>query len=256
MKILIVGEHAKERQDLKKVLSKTDSRWKVLEAETRDQALELAGQEKPEVIFVDLDLSGAQGLELTKRLQQMLPRVNAIVYGENGDYALEAFQLYVSGFLMKPLVDDKVMEAMKNLRFPVVESEKKLLQVQCFGTFQVLADGKPLVFPRARSKEILAYLVDLRGASATTGELCGILWEDDMEADKGRHYVRNLLSDLRNVLKACGAEEVLIRGRNQYAVNTTLIDCDYYRYLEGDPEAMAAYRKEQEYMKQYEWAEL
>ena len=37
-----------------------------------------------------------------------------------------------------------------------------------------------------------------------------------------------------NTLKKAGAEEVLVKGRNSYAVAPEQIDCDYYRFLQGD----------------------
>ena len=65
--------------------------------------------------------------------------------------------------------------------------------------------------------------------------------------------MRNLISDIRKTLRGCGAEDVLVGKRNQYAVDPTKLDCDYYRYLEGDEQAVNAYLGE--YMKQYSWAE-
>ena len=49
-------------------------------------------------------------------------------------------------------------------------------------------------------------------------------------------------------------EKVLLRMRDQWAVDTELLDCDYYRMLQGDMDAVNSYQGE--YMKQYSWAEL
>ena len=49
-------------------------------------------------------------------------------------------------------------------------------------------------------------------------------------------------------------EEALIRGHRELAIRTDMIDCDYYRMLEGDMDAVNAYHGE--YMKEYSWAEL
>ena len=50
-----------------------------------------------------------------------------------------------------------------------------------------------------------------------------------------------------------GIEDVLICKRNQFAVNTRLVECDYYKFLENDIEAVNQYHGE--YMNQYSWAE-
>ena len=49
-------------------------------------------------------------------------------------------------------------------------------------------------------------------------------------------------------------EDIVIRRRGQVAVMTDRLDCDYYHMLEGDMDAVNAYRGE--YMVQYSWAEL
>lgn len=133
------------------------------------------------------------------------------------------------------------------------EAPKKL-RIQCFGNFEVFAGNRPVPFARAKAKEIFAYLVDLRGAGANTGELCAVLWEDSTEIERNRHYLRNLISDIRRALRDCGAEDVFLARRNHFSVDVSRLDCDYYRYLAGDPAAISSYRGE--YMKQYSWAEF
>ena len=49
-------------------------------------------------------------------------------------------------------------------------------------------------------------------------------------------------------------EELLLHRRNQLAIVAELVDCDYYRMLDGNLEAINAFRGE--YMAQYSWAEL
>ena len=49
-------------------------------------------------------------------------------------------------------------------------------------------------------------------------------------------------------------ENVLIRERRQLAIRRELLDCDYYRMLEGDMSAVNSFRGE--YMEQYSWAEI
>ena len=80
------------------------------------------------------------------------------------------------------------------------------------------------------------------------------MWENetDMKAMKSR--IRKLISDLRATLMEIGMEDVLIRERRQIAVRRSMIDCDYYRMLDGDMAAVNAYRGE--YMPEYSWAEL
>ena len=62
------------------------------------------------------------------------------------------------------------------------------------------------------------------------------------------------MSALVKSLKAAGAEKVIEKSYNNISVNTTLIDCDYYRFEELDAGAVNSYQNE--YMSQYYWAEF
>lgn len=86
------------------------------------------------------------------------------------------------------------------------------------------------------------------------GELLDVLWESKPDTLSQRSQLRNLIHDLRCTLAQANAENVLIRNRNAIAVNMKLLDCDYYRFLQHDPQAVNLYCGE--YMTQYSWAEM
>ena len=66
--------------------------------------------------------------------------------------------------------------------------------------------------------------------------------------------IRVLINDLKKTLQSIGMEQVLIREHRELAIRKDLIDCDYYRMLEGDMDAVNSYRGE--YMLEYSWAEI
>ena len=219
-----------------------------------DQALEYVRNNQVDVAFLDVEMPGMTGLELAQHIKDIQPNVNIVFVTAYEEYAFEAHKLYASGYLLKPVKEEDVRHALENLRHPIEAPKTNKLEVRCFGNFDVFANGQPLRFKRSKSKEMLAYLVDRRGSRCTLGELVVVLWEDDAHSASRRTQVRNLISDLRNALKEAGAEDVLVRGRDEIAVVPENIDCDYYRFLDGDPAAVNLYRGE--YMSQYPWADM
>ena len=122
--------------------------------------------------------------------------------------------------------------------------------MQCFGCFEVMARGRPLSFKRSKSKEMLAVLIDRKGAGMTAKEICAVLWADGGNDSKNSNYLYQLFSDLRHTLELVGAADILRQNGYAYALDTERIDCDYYSYLNtGRPEFRG------EYMLQYSWAE-
>ncbi len=214
------------------------------------EALEYMEKNRTDVAFLDIEMPGMTGLEVARTIKEKWPSMNVIMATAYGQYAVDAMQMYISGYLMKPIRQEKVREALDNLRFPV---EEALLRVQCFGNFDVFYKDGPVPFGRSKAKEMFAYLVDLRGSSANTAEICGILWEDEGSQEKKKSYFRQVVSELRKAMAAFGAEDVRVFSRDSFAVDTRLLDCDYYHFLEDDPAAVNAYNGE--FMKQYSWAE-
>ncbi len=229
------------------------------EAEIRDfsrapdvlAALE-APQELPDFVFSDIEIPGMSGLDLALRIKKAAPRARIVFVTGYDQYALEAYRLHVHGYLMKPVDAKAVREELDELPAALPMREKKLF-VRCFGSFEVFWQGRPLLFERRKSKELLAFLIDKKGASCTAEEIVAALWEDEDDLKKAKHQLRNLFNDLRSTLAGIGAEDLLIRKSGLAAVCADRIDCDYYRMLEGDMDAVNAYAGA--YMEQYSWAE-
>ena len=172
---------------------------------------------------------------------------------EHPEYALEALQIFVSGFLLKPANESDVRSVLENLRYPP-EDAPAGIKVQCFGNFEVFVGGRPLSFKRSKSKELLAYIVDRNGATCTNGEMLAVLWEDKPDTASLHSHLRNLIFDLSHTLEDAGVNGLLVRGRSTLALDTSKVDCDYYNFLRGDRSAVNSYRGE--YMTQYSWAEV
>lgn len=207
-----------------------------------------------DVAFLDIEMRSMTGLELAQRLKSILCDVNIVFVTGHADYSLAAFRLYASDYLLKPAAPAAVAQAVQNLRHPVRPKWEKTIRFQCFGNFEVFADGRPLAFKRAKAKELLAYLVDRMGAGVTMGELVSVLWEDGLNTLSRQSNLRNLISDLKKALTEAGAENILQKHRNTIAIDRDAVDCDYYDFLRHIPYAVNCYRGE--YMKQYSWAEL
>ncbi len=217
------------------------------------KAYEAALKNKPDVVFSDIKMRSESGVEFASRLLRVYPAVNIIFTTGFRDYMEEALNMHVSGYIVKPVTLEKVKHELDNLRYPVSVSPAKRLRVQTFGLFAVFYGGEPVQFSFSKTWELFAVLIDQNGCLCSTGQLSDILWEDGQGLKKHGSYFQNLLSDLSRTLKQIGCEDVLIRKRGMVGVDKTKIDCDYYGYLDGKPEALRAFKGE--YMRQYSWAE-
>ena len=204
---------------------------------------------KIDIAFLDVELPGINGIQLAKKLKAINPLINIIFVTAYSYYALDAYRIHASGYITKPVNENKIREELEGLRHPVevTKPSTKKLQVKCFGNFEIFSNGQPLKFQRSKSKELFAYLIDREGSAININELNAVLWEEDHKS-----YLRNLIADIQATLKTVGAEDVFIKRHNECFIDPDKVDCDAYEYKKNNPDAVRQYRGE--YMIQYSWA--
>ena len=177
MKILVVDDGQLAINSLIRILCRVAPDCDYISAMTTEDALSWMRQGPMDAAFLNLEMPGMNGLALTRMIQKLQPRCNIIVVTEHPEYALEALQIFVSGFLLKPANEADVRNVLEHLRYPP-ENAPVGIKIQCFGNFEIFVGGRALAFKRSKSKELLAYLVDRNGATCTNGEMLAVLWED------------------------------------------------------------------------------
>ena len=211
-------------------------------------ALAYATENPIDIAFLDINMRGIGGLGLAEKLLELHPRCKIIFCTGYEEYAVSAFRLHASGYLMKPITAEAVQKEIDHIKG--IKATEKLLTIKCFGNFEVLYNGEVLPFKRKKAKELLAVLVDRNGAGMTAKQICAILFPDDTDDAKNAAYLRQLVLDLKNTLKTIRAEDVLRHETPYYRIDTNLVRCDYISFLEtGKPQFHG------EYMTQYSWAE-
>ena len=231
-----------------KAISASDDIREVNKFSSCEDALDFVTKNSVDIAFLDINMRGMGGLTLAEKILAVRPDCKIVFCTGYEEYAIPAFKLHASGYLMKPISAEDVQAEINNIKG--VRQKEKLLTVKCFGNFEVYVKNEKLMFKRLKTKELFAFLVDRKGAGMTAKQICAVLFPDDMDDTKNAAYLRQLVMDLKNTLRAVGAESVLRHETPCYRVDTSLIQCDYLTYLEtGKPEFYG------EYMMQYSWAE-
>ena len=212
-----------------------------------DDALAFVKEKSVDIAFLDINMRGMGGLALAEKILDSCPDCKIVFCTGYEEYAVPAFKLHASGYLLKPVSAQDVQAEIDNIKG--IRQKEKPINVKCFGNFEVYAKGEKLTFKRSKTKELFAFLIDRNGAGVTVAEIGVALWENN-EEQKNKNYIHQLFRDLRQTLEAIGMEDIFKRNNYHYSVNPEKIDCDYYSYLKnGRPEFIG------EYMSQYSWAE-
>ncbi|MCQ2432189.1 MAG: response regulator [Clostridia bacterium] len=255
MIIMVADDEMIQMEHLKEAVSEAVPDGEITGFTDPLKALAWAKDNMPEIVFLDIQMPVMDGISLAKRLKSINPRVNLVfVTGYYKEYVFEAMPLHFSGYLQKPASAQKVRQELENLRFPLIREEPQhKLKVKCFGDFEIFYDDKPVSFSRVKSKEIFAYLVDRKGAKVNGNKICAVVYEDGENESSNKSNLRSCVADIKETLHALGADEVLVKGWDSYAIDPTRIDCDYFDWEKNEPYAIHAFHGE--YMSQYSWAE-
>ena len=245
---IAVDDEALMLRALVRAITESPDITKVIEFSNCEKALDYVKDNNVDVAFLDINMRGMGGITLAEKILEIRPNSKIVFCTGYEEYAIHAFKLHASGYLMKPISAEDVQSEIDNIKG--VRKKEKLLEVKCFGNFEVYVKNERLSFKRSKTKELFAFLVDRKGAGLTAKQICAVLFPDDTDDVKNSAYLRQLVMDLKTTLKSVGAESVLCHDTPCYRVDTNLLKCDYYSYLEsGKPEFLG------EYMAQFSWAE-
>lgn len=216
------------------------------------EALDWLENHAPEIALLDIDMPGMNGLELARRIREMHPDTAIIFLTGYSEYALDAFQLHASGYLMKPINREKLASEVEYALSGRNRVKASNVFAKTFGNFDLLADGRPLVFKRSKSKELLAYLVDRHGGNVSRPEAFAVLWEDTFYDRAMQKQMDVVIRSLRSTLEEAGVGEIFEIQSGWMRILPERMDSDLFRFLDGNRDAIQEYRGE--YMSAYSWA--
>lgn len=216
-------------------------------------ALGYVATNKVDIAFLDIEMPVIKGIELARRIKALSRNTRIIFTTGYGEYALDAFSVDAVDYIMKPYTAEALKKAYdKALLVRDVVMDNHVV-INTFGYFDVFVDGKSVNFSSAKSKELLALLVDRNGGTVSTEQAISVLWEGRKYDETVQSLFRKVLKSLRTSLEEAGILEILIDNRNQRSIDKTKFVCDYYDLIENGKNENTKYFGR--YMEQYEWAQ-
>lgn len=120
MKILLVDDEPLARERLKRLVADQFSQASFIEAGNGIAAVEQA-QLNPDLIFLDVEMPGLNGLDCAKQISQNQPHIPIVFTTAYDHYALDAFNVLAAGFLVKPVNRDKLKQLLTKLE-PTIQN--------------------------------------------------------------------------------------------------------------------------------------
>lgn len=123
MRAIVIDDSRLARNELKRLLKELDTIQVIGEAADAIEAKEKIEQEKPDLIFLDIQMPGKNGFELLEDIEFVPDVVFTTAYDE---YALKAFEYNALDYLQKPVQIDRLAGAISK----VAEKKEKRKQTE------------------------------------------------------------------------------------------------------------------------------
>ena len=102
MKIAVIDDERPARSELKHQLLNLLPDAEIEEGDSGAAALQLAGEYKFDLFFLDINLGDINGTVLVNALKNMQPEMKIVFVTAYSEYAIQAFELGVEDYVMKP----------------------------------------------------------------------------------------------------------------------------------------------------------
>ncbi|MBV9008024.1 MAG: response regulator transcription factor [Verrucomicrobia bacterium] len=117
LKVLLVDDHAVVRGGLAQLIKSEPDLTICGEAASAEEAVEVLVKAKPDLAIVDITLGGVNGIELTKNLKAIQPRLHVLVLSMHDEthYAERALRAGARGYVMKREAGDQIVKAIRTV---------------------------------------------------------------------------------------------------------------------------------------------
>jgi two-component system LytT family response regulator len=127
IKTIIVEDSRLARNELKELIKKHPELDIIGEAENVDSAYKMITEERPDLIFLDINMPGKDGFELLEMLDDVPVTVFTTAFDE---YAIKSFEYNALDYLLKPINDRRFADAVEKVkaRMDVLKHEEEAVE--------------------------------------------------------------------------------------------------------------------------------
>ena len=204
--LFIADDNAEFREGLRALLESADDMQLVGEAQTGEEAVALAARLQPDVILMDINMPGLNGIEATRRILATSPHISVLMLTmfEDDDSVFAAVRAGARGYVLKGALKAEILRAIR-----------------------VLSNGEALFGP-AIAKKLIHYFAGPRSTAPPQTfpeltererEILTLVAQHLTNPEIAEHLsisqktVRNSVSNILNKLQVTDRAQAIIRAR-------------------------------------------
>jgi DNA-binding NarL/FixJ family response regulator len=206
IRVLIADDHPLYRKGLRGLLESVTGIEVVGEAAEGEEAIALTEHLQPDVILMDINMPGVNGIEATRRILHMSPAIGVLVLTmyEDDDSVFAAMRAGARGYLLKGVDQVEVLRAINAVSSGEAIFSPSIAR-KLIHYFSTLQSTSPQVFPELtdREREVLTLIAQGHTNTAIAEKLV-----------LSPKTVRNHVSTIFSKLQVASRAEAIIRARD------------------------------------------
>lgn len=113
---IIVDDERPARDELRYLLSLVPDVVVRGEAQNAAEGIQLAAQEQPDVVFLDISMRDMDGLAAAALIRKVAPGTMIVFATAYDEYAIKAFELGAVDYLLKPFEEERIRQTVQRLQ--------------------------------------------------------------------------------------------------------------------------------------------
>jgi two-component system, LytTR family, response regulator len=116
LRVLVVDDEAPARRKLQRYLEKHDDVVCVGEAASAREAIDAVARERPDVLFLDVQMPGGDGFDVARAVVAVDDPPRIVFVTAHDAFAVQAFEAEAFDYLLKPVDEDRLAVALSRIR--------------------------------------------------------------------------------------------------------------------------------------------
>lgn len=234
MQAVLIDDEYYALQGLKMVLEEIGGIEVAAMYEDGLKALEGIEAINPDLIFMDIEMPGLNGLQLFERILEIQKTANIIFVTAYNHYAVQAFELNALDYIIKPVQKARLIKTLERIK-PLMgqTSSVKRITMNCFGRLSVLLNGQEINigWRTRKAEELLAYLVCEEGRFISKDKIAAALWPE-LDGEKSVSNLYLAYYYLKKQEKKHGVQFPIESIRGKMRICLDEIECDMVTFEE------------------------
>ena len=226
MQLKVITENFDLYSEVQSVIQQLAGTYELSILSSLDDVVCAVNDGRTDLMLIDTGFGAADFTALTRMIRNRSPRTGMIIIADDESYAVQAYDVHATGYIVKPVSDDRLREEIDYYvnHLPVMQEDPAAIEVMTDGGFEVFLNGEPARFKYSKTKKLLAHIISKQGAMVRNSELIKTLWGKDKkdltekELKSRNSYLRNIEADLQKVFAEAGCEDALIKHWGEIAI--------------------------------------